>query len=164
MVNQCNDERVQKAVQLFLEGYSCSQSICAAFCEQVDLDREIILRLAAGFSGGIGRQGRTCGALSGAVIILGLFAGSHDHSDKDARDKTHALVRELFSEFADYYGSVDCRDILGLDISTKDGYARAKEQKLFETVCPRFVQSTAILLEEFISRELNNDEIFFSSV
>lgn len=56
------EERIEKAIELFKEGYNCSQSVVAAFADMYGLTPEQALKVSASFGGGIGRMRQTCGA------------------------------------------------------------------------------------------------------
>ena len=64
----------QKALELFSNAYNCAQSVLGVFCEDGELDRDIALKLANGFGGGL-RCGEVCGAVTGAVMAIGLKCG-----------------------------------------------------------------------------------------
>ena len=144
------ESNVEKAVSLFKEGFSCSQAVCAAFAEQSGLNRELALKVSGGFGGGIGRTGEICGALSGAVIIIGLRHSAVRGDDKEARLKTYDLVREFLKRFKSRNDSVFCRELIGCDISTTEGFKRAMDEKIIATRCPKFVRDAAEILEEIV--------------
>ena len=95
-------------------------------------------------------MGETCGAISGAVMVLGLKHGGVTAEDREAKEKTYERVRELVARFKARYGTVTCRELLGCDISTPEGLQRAKEQQLTTTRCPEFVRCAAEILEDLL--------------
>jgi C_GCAxxG_C_C family probable redox protein len=141
---------VQRAVAVFKEGYSCSQAILSTYGKRIGLKREVALKIAGGFGGGIGRMGKTCGAVTGAVMVIGLQFGMVDLADKDAKEQTYALVREFMDRFTALHGSTECKELLGCNLNTPEGFLYAKEQNLFVTICQELVQHAAELLEELI--------------
>lgn len=143
-------DRIEAAVTAFREGYACSQAVLAAYAETFGLDRPTALRLAAGLGGGMGRLAETCGAVTGAILVLGLRYGNASAADRAARELTYARVREFVARFRARHGSVTCRDLLGCDISTPEGWQQAKDQALTTSLCPRFVQEAAAILEELL--------------
>ena len=66
------EDRIQLAVENFMQGYGCCQSVVAAFADLYGMDKQLALRVAAGFGGGVGRLRMMCGAVSGLVILAGL--------------------------------------------------------------------------------------------
>jgi C_GCAxxG_C_C family probable redox protein len=142
--------RIENAVSRFKQGFSCSQAILSTFGEQFGLDRETALKLAAGFGGGMGRMAGTCGAVTGAIMVLGLKYGAVLPDDRQAKELTYEKVREFAVRFKERNGSVECRDLLGYDISTPEGLQTIKDKELISTLCPKFVQDVAEILEEML--------------
>jgi C_GCAxxG_C_C family probable redox protein len=142
--------RVELAVSLFEEGFSCSQAVLAAFGDRFGVEREIALRIAAGFGGGMGRMAQTCGAVTGAFMLIGLKFGSIDAKDRQSREKAQAVVREFANRFISRNDFLLCRELLGCDISISEGHKFAKESKLFATVCPKYVRDSAEIIDEMI--------------
>ncbi len=138
------------AVSFFRQGFSCSQAVAAAFAAEYGLDKETALRLSQGFGGGIARLADWCGALTGAVLVIGLKHGRVRAEDAAARDKTYALVRELLARFTAKHGHVKCRDLLGCDLGTPEGQKKVEELRLHQTKCEDFVRDAAALLEELL--------------
>lgn len=144
--------RVEQAVSCFKNGLNCSQAILSTYGEQFGLDREVALKLAIGFGGGMGRMGGTCGAVTGAFMVLGLKHGAIEAANQDeAKETTYEQVREFAKRFEARNGTTVCRDLIKCDIDTPEGLAMAREQKLFATVCPKFVQDAAEILEEMLN-------------
>jgi len=139
--------RTDDAVSTFRTGYNCSSSILSAFGGDFGLSREQCLRIGCAFGGGIARQGGICGAVSGALMVLGLKHGQVNLQDADAKKKTYALAKKLMDAFAARNGSVNCRDLLGCDISTDEGLKKAMAMNFHTEICPRFVKDAAEILE-----------------
>ena len=89
------EERIEKAVSLFKEGYNCSQSVVAAFADMYGFNTEQALKMASAFGGGIGRMRETCGAACGLFMLAGLEKGAVDGADREGKAATYALVQEL---------------------------------------------------------------------
>ncbi len=142
--------RVELAESLFKEGFSCSQAVLAAYGDRLGVEREIALRIAAGFGGGMGRMAHTCGAVTGAFMLIGLKYGSIDPKDRQAKEKAQAVVREFANRFISRNDFLLCRELLGCDISTPEGAQLAKEKKLFATICPKYVRDAAEIIDEMI--------------
>lgn len=145
-----NESITDQAVTCFEGGYNCCQSILLTYGEQFGLPKDSAIRLGTGFGGGMARQGEVCGAVTGAIMVIGLKHGMANETDDQARERTYELVNELMNKFKGRFGSVRCKDLLNCDISTPEGRAMANEEELFKTLCPRFVKSTAEILEELI--------------
>jgi C_GCAxxG_C_C family probable redox protein len=143
-------DRVELAVSLFKQGFSCSQAVVAAYSESLGLDRELALRVAAGFGGGMGRMAQTCGAVTGAYMLIGMKYGGVDAKARQAKEKTYKLVREFACRFTGRHGSLVCRELLGCDLSTPEGFQLAKERKLSDTVCANLVRDAATMVAEIV--------------
>lgn len=93
------EERIEKAVSLFREGYNCSQSVVAAFADMYGFTPEQALKMASAFGGGIGRMRETCGAACGMFMLAGLEKGAVVGADRESKAATYALVQELAAKF-----------------------------------------------------------------
>jgi C_GCAxxG_C_C family probable redox protein len=140
-------DKVQEAVSTFQEGFNCSQAIVRTYGPEYGLSPLDSLRVSCGFGGGM-RRGDTCGAVTGALMILGLRYGPKVVSDKSAKEGVYSRVTEYCRRYEARCDSVNCRELLGCDISTKEGMKQAMENDLFKTVCPRMVQTAAEILEQ----------------
>jgi C_GCAxxG_C_C family probable redox protein len=142
--------RADDAVTLFRGGFSCSQAVLAVYAEDLGLDRDAALRVSTGLGAGISRTGRVCGAASGAILVIGLAHGKTRPDDNDAREKTYTLVQRFIDEYSAKHGSIDCTDLIGYDLSNTDGYARARDERLFLTRCPVLVGDAVEILERIL--------------
>jgi len=140
----------QVAVDLFDQGYACSQAVLTAFAERFGLNRELALKVSSAFGGGIARRAETCGAVTGALMVIGLKTGSTTAKDIRAKDVTYNLSKEFFTRFTARNNTLACKGLLGVDISTPEGHKAAKDRKLFKTECPKYVQDAAEILDEIL--------------
>ena len=104
----------QKAMQLFKEGYNCSQAVFLAFEDLFNMEREVMLRLSSSFGGGMGRLREVCGAVSGMFMVAGVLYGYDDPKDYDKKTEHYARIQLLAKEFEALNGSIVCRELLGL--------------------------------------------------
>jgi C_GCAxxG_C_C family probable redox protein len=140
---------VEVAMTLFEEGFNCAQAVFAAHTPNLGLERETALKMAAPFGGGVGRMGEICGAVSGALMALGLRHASIQAEDKQSKEQVYLLSRELANRFgARNNGCIKCRELLGCEIGTPEGLQAAREHGLFETLCPKFVRDAAEIAEQ----------------
>ena len=140
--------RSDRAVAYFKEGFSCSQAVLASFAVENGLSVEQALKVAGAFGGGMGRMGDTCGAVTGAFLVIGLKYGKTRIDDEPSKEKTYRLVQEFAKRFRSRHGSIVCRDLLGCDLSTPEGRKTATENHRTETRCPLFVQDAVEILEK----------------
>jgi C_GCAxxG_C_C family probable redox protein len=140
--------RIEKAVARFAEGFNCSQAVFSSFAEGIN--EETALKMASGFGGGMGRMAETCGAVTGAMMVLGLRFGATLPTPLE-KERIYALIRDFSDRFKARNGSILCRTLLNCDISTPEGLHVAKEKNLFKTSCPKYVQDAAEILEEMLA-------------
>ena len=127
--------------------FNCAQSVMAVFCEDYGLDEKTALRLAAAFGGGC-HFGGTCGAVLGAAAVIGLKYGNDVH-DMDKYNYNRERVREFMTAFKERFGSVECSELLGIDMEDVGGRDKAREKGLFQTQCTEYIRSAAEILEDF---------------
>ena len=138
--------REERAAELFVGGFACSQAVLAAFCENYGLDESMAFRLASGFAGGM-KSAEVCGAVSGAVMVIGLKHGHVNGDIRESRRASGAKVQEFMSMFKSRQNFLTCRDLLGCDIATQEGRQIALDNKLFTTRCVDLVREAARILE-----------------
>ena len=140
------------ALVMFRDGFNCSQAVFSRFAEDLGLPKDKALMISSGFGAGMGRMSLTCGAVTGAFMALGLKEGFSSGDTKEAKEKIYRLIREFGDAFAAVHGSLECRQLLGFDISTPDGYKGAADSGVFLDRCPRFVQSAVEIVEKMLER------------
>jgi C_GCAxxG_C_C family probable redox protein len=143
-------DRSEKAISTFFNGFNCAQSVFAVFAPELGLDRNLALRVACAFGSGVTQRGEMCGAVSGALMAIGLKYGKDRPEDNRAKDKTYALAARFIERFCALDESIICCDLLGYDLSTPEGQQQAKDTGVFNTRCPRFVRHAVELLEEIL--------------
>ena len=141
---------VDQAMTLFQQGFSCSQAILAAHAPDLDLPHDTALKIAAGFGGGMGGHGEVCGAVTGAIMAVGLKTGSVEATDAAAKEKTYTLTRQVIEQFKARHGTILCRELLGCDLSQPEGLQYAREAQLFTQRCPLFVHDAAEIVSALI--------------
>ncbi len=133
---------VEEAVQLFEDGYMCSQAVLAVFCEEFGLSREQAFKISISFGGGM-RKGEVCGACTGAIMALGLKYGEN-------KSKSDEMCVKFLDSFKKENGSYICRDLLDCDIRTEEGIKYAIDNNLFKEICPKMVESATKIAQELI--------------
>ena len=141
---------VEKTVSLFTKGFRCSQAILSTYGTQFGLERKLALKLASPFGAGMGSLGNTCGAITGAFMVLGLKYGNTKVSEIKKKEKAYEVAKEFVNRFKARNGTIICNELLSCDISTPEGRNKAVEEKLFIEVCPKLVQDSAEILEEIL--------------
>ena len=158
MTNQELDERVQRAVDNFMAGYGCCQSVAAAFSDLYGLDETMAKRLAAGFGGGVGRLRMMCGAVSGIVMLVGLDCGQTEGSDREGKSACYKVVQDLLAQSKEENGSLICAEILGIQGHEKvhSSYvASPRTAEYYKTrPCAAKVESAARIFAEYLKKKL----------
>lgn len=148
------EARVQRAVDNFMQGYGCCQSVVAAFADLYNLDDTMAKRIAAGFGGGVGRMRMMCGAVSGIVILAGLDRGQIDGVDRKGKSMCYKVVQELLDEFKVQNGSVVCAELLGLkghEKAQSSYVASPRTAEYYKTrPCAAKVESAARIFAEYL--------------
>jgi C_GCAxxG_C_C family probable redox protein len=139
-----------EALASFMSRFTCSSAVFSTFSDELGLDPDTAKKIACGFGAGVSKTGNICGAVSGALMVIGLKYGKTEANDEAATEKTRALVRKFIHEFAEKNGSVNCTELLGYDMSTPEGFAAARDSGLFMTKCPILVRDSADLLEKML--------------
>ena len=133
------------AQALFKEGFNCSQALLAAYGTDLGIERDIALKIAGAFGGGIGRMGETCGVVTGAFMIIGLKYGAINAKDKTAKAKTYEVAKAFVSSFEAINNSVKCRELLGFNISTKPDSG-----KIISKQCPKYVVDAVAIIDKIL--------------
>lgn len=140
---------VEKAQELFSQKYHCSQAVFATFSEELGLSEKQALKIGGCFGGGM-CKGEVCGACAGALMALGLKYGQCEIEDLESRSKTNDVAIQFLDAFREENGSYLCKELLGCDLSTKEGKEYAVEHNLFTEFCPKMVVSATKIVEEIL--------------
>jgi C_GCAxxG_C_C family probable redox protein len=143
--------KLDHALDLFSKKHNCAQAILAAYGPAEGLDEKRCAMIAAPFGGGIARLGETCGAVSGALMVLGLRYGAATTIDPAAKAEMYKRAQDFIERFRARNRSVTCRDLLGLDLGTEEGWQEAQQRKTHVIVCPKFIRDAAEILDEMQS-------------
>ena len=143
-------DNIIQATTSFQNGFNCSQSVFSSFAPGFGLSRDFALRIAAPFGGGMGHMGEVCGAVSGAIMVIGLKTGSTQAGDKEAKETSYQTAREFADRFKERNGTILCRELLGFNINDPDDLQQARENGLFKAKCPKFVQDSAEILNTLL--------------
>ncbi|MDR2712554.1 MAG: C-GCAxxG-C-C family protein [Clostridiales bacterium] len=142
--------KVNEAVGCFNSGFYCSQALLSTYCEELGLDKETALKLSCGLAAGMARLSSTCGAVTGAYLVISLKHGNNMPDDAEAREKTFALIQEFDKRFTAKHGSTNCRDLLGVDLRYGE---RALIDERVEALCSDLVRDAAEFLESILWQE-----------
>lgn len=154
------DERVARAVDNFMAGYGCCQSVVAAFADLYGLDETMAKRIAAGFGGGVGRLRMMCGAVSGIVMLVGLDCGQTEGSDNAGKSACYKVVQELLAQSKQANGSLICAEILGIkgyEKAPNSYIASPRTAEYYKTrPCAAKVESAARIFADYLASLIDN--------
>jgi C_GCAxxG_C_C family probable redox protein len=138
----------EKAMEKFMGGFNCAQSVLHAYAPELHFDPDLALRIANGFGAGMGRKQEVCGAVSGAIMVIGLLYGRGEHDGAERTEKTYATVRNLIDAFTEKYGSISCKQLLeDCSLVTEEGRRRFHDEQLKEK-CRGFVGAICGILDD----------------
>jgi C_GCAxxG_C_C family probable redox protein len=140
-------KKPEKAKELFLSGFNCAQSVLLSYADDLKLSREQAQKLAAGFGGGMGKRQETCGAVTGAIMVIGLLKGEQADSNDELKSKAYGAVKELTRKFEAEYKTTRCKELIGCDLNTPEGSARFRDEKIMENVCAGCVEKAVRIVE-----------------
>ena len=140
----------EAAGRLFSKGLNCAQSVLAAQSDLTGLSVTDSLKIATGFGAGMAMRQKTCGAVTGAYMVIGAKYGRVNPDDETARDKTYSLIEEFNRKFIELHGSLDCRELLGVDLKTAEGAEEAEQGAYFEKKCGLYVEDAEKILDELL--------------
>jgi len=133
----------------FMQRYHCSQVVIREWAEELGLDKDQASQLAAPLGGGMFR-GDTCGAVGGAMLVIGARYGHFEPHDKEGDLRQQAKVKEFQDRFTERFGSTICRELLGFDFSNKEELAKAVQSGDMMKKCPAFVEGALEILEDIL--------------
>ncbi len=144
------NSKQEKAIQTFRSGYNCAQSVLTAFLDDFDADVETTLQLTTGFGAGMGRLQKTCGAVTGAFMVLGLYNAKTLTTYQERKEKIQSMIQDFHRQFVSRYHTTDCKQLLNCDLNTEEGQQYASNLNLFETTCEDCVSQSVKILEEMM--------------
>jgi len=143
------ESKVEKSANYFANGFNCSQSVLAAFASDLGLSEEMALKVATQFGGGA-RKGELCGAVSGALMVLGLKYGHYHYNAPEEKENAYRIAEDFMNRFIEKKGTVVCRELLGYDVSKPEDMLKIKELDLFKSTCPEMIKCATEIVEEML--------------
>jgi C_GCAxxG_C_C family probable redox protein len=104
-------------------------------CQELGIESPVIPRVATALGGGMGGLGSVCGAVTGALMAIGLVHGREE--PWQSRDQAYALAQQVYRGFQEKMGSVFCRELTGLDLTTPEGHKELLSSGVGMRVCLR---------------------------
>lgn len=142
--------KADKALEFFSNNFNCSQSVLTTFAADFGLDEQLALKLGTSLGGGA-RNGDICGAVSGALLVLGLKYGHYEADNNEQKSRAYQIAVDYINRFKEANGSIVCRELLGYDLTKPDEMACIKEKGLFCDICPKMIKSSVEILENILN-------------
>ena len=146
------ESKAEKAVNYFNNKFNCSQAVLATFAEEFGLSEEMALRIGTQFGGGA-RKGEMCGAVSGALMVLGLKYGHYHYNAPEEKANAYKIAEEFMDKFIEKKGTVVCRELLGYDLSKTEDRQKIMELNLFQTICPQMIKCATEIVEKMLEEK-----------
>lgn len=141
------------AVELFNQGFNCSQSVFTAFSHRFGIDGDTAKKISAGLGGGVGRMREVCGAVGGAAMVIGSICAATQGDDAESKQKNYELVREFADRFTKRNGTIICRELLGFTEKTENSAQPEKRTAEYykKRPCAELVGDAAEILAQMIA-------------
>ncbi len=143
-------DRELQAVEYFVEGYNCAQSVILAYADTIGMDKATCARLSSSFGGGMGRMREVCGAVSGMLMVAGLLYGYEGPETGPVKKDHYTRVQQLAEKFREEAGSIICREILKNPPADPAPSPRTAEYYA-QRPCARMVSLAVRVLERYIA-------------
>ena len=145
-------ERQQKAVELFVNGYTCSQAVVLAFCDLTGLDESIAGKLSSVFGGGMGGMRSTCGAVTGMFMVAGLLYGFPTPCDNAEKTRCYERIRILAKQFEEKHNTLVCKELLASLPGKLSENPSPRNQEYYKIrPCALLVEDAVGILENYIN-------------
>jgi C_GCAxxG_C_C family probable redox protein len=138
----------EKAIKIFNSGINCAQSVASVYTEKFNIDEEILLTLASGFGAGMGKLQKTCGAVTGAFMVIGM--ANRNIPVEKRKDKIYSEIFNFEQKFQEKMKSSSCDQLLNCDLKTGEGREKFKSLSLKKNVCEKCIITAIELLDEMI--------------
>ena len=142
-----SNEAEADALAYWQGGLFCAESVAVALARRQHVDTSLLPAIASGFCGGMGHTRGPCGAMTGAVIGLGLAFGRSGPGD--STDRVYRAVASLVEQFTKEFGSTACAELVGCDLATEEGQRKFREDGLRER-CAVFTRRAAQMASDLI--------------
>lgn len=143
------ESRTERAVETFKEGYNCAQAVFATYADCFGMDRETALKMSSAMGAGVGRMREVCGAVSSMAMLAGLKEGNADPQDEAAKEHIYTLVRKMSARFKEQYGTIICKELLGLDSVEESAKPSIRSPEFYEKrPCAKIIACAARIIEE----------------
>jgi len=129
---------IHKARQTFIteeNTYGCAETTFMVLKEAFDLPDPGDSSAAMALNGGVAYSGGICGAISGAAMAVGMLAERRIADHKEAKRTARRIMARYMQDFQRDFNSLNCRDLIGLDINQEADHHEFIESGIWKTTC-----------------------------
>jgi C_GCAxxG_C_C family probable redox protein len=145
------ENKAVQAIEIFKGDYNCAQSVLAVFAEELGLSKDEAFKIANPFGAGIAFMQECCGAVSGALMAIGLKYGKGENGSHEDKEIAYDMARHFIAEFKKLHHTVCCNKLLdNLDMCTAEGMEEIMERDFFRLRCANFVQDAVKITEKIV--------------
>jgi len=138
-------EACNKARSFFDAGFNCAEAVATAAGGTLNPEQVFFPKVATIFGGGCGRRGETCGALIGALMAISSVYGRQPQEGPEAKKRCYDLAEMVVEDFKERYGTLLCRELTGVDLSTREGQKAFEELRIHQNRCTALVEDATRL-------------------
>jgi len=142
--------REQKAIQSFKSGLNCAQSVITAFADDLQFKIDQALGMSVGFGAGMGRLQETCGAVTGAFMVLGMHNSGMYPDNKEIKEASYTMIQDFSRKFTTVYGTTNCGSLINCDLKTGEGQLYFRNHNLHEEVCEKCISTSVKIIEDLL--------------
>jgi C_GCAxxG_C_C family probable redox protein len=142
-----SDQTADLAAHHWDNGMYCAESVLATLATRQGIDSELVPKIASVFCSGIAQTGGQCGALSGGLLALSMVLGRT--APEDSRDRLYQQAQQMVTAFEQQFGSLDCRDLLDLQLGTPEA-SEAYTARNLHAQCEGYIRAAARLAAELL--------------
>ncbi len=138
----------QEALDKFKNGFNCSQAVFSAYSEKIGISMDNALRSASGFGAGMGGLQNTCGAVTGAFMLLG--SKYCNPNNPDSKKVVNKYIKEFNNKFVEDNNTINCKELLGCNLNTEEGKATFTDNNLKEIKCVQYIEDACRIVEKML--------------
>ena len=139
----------ENIAESFMKGVDCSQIIMGEWADGLGLSKEDALKVSSAFGGGLG-VGESCGAIIGAMLVLGMKYGNSAANQQQQKDVLNAKRAEFLDKFKKAHAHFVCRDLIGYDFSKPEDVPKILDSGILFEACPCFIRTACDILREIV--------------
>ena len=143
-------ETTEKALKQFDSGLNCAQSVLSSFSGPLNFSEDFALDLSSGFGSGMGKLQQSCGAVTGAYMVLGIHCSQRQKDRILAKEDAAKMIQQFEQRFKMLHGTTLCKELIPVDLNTEKGQKAFAEYNMKENVCMKCVKNATDIVNEFI--------------